>query len=426
MAKWMQALWGLFSAVFFFGAVSLPTSAASLADAVYDQWALDMAGFVEIRQGWRLQEDPDEQQTAISEARLQVQLEKDLDWGIFKFKGDLVGDGVEDALIGELRELYLDASPADSVDLRLGRQPLTWGTGDLLFINDLFPKDWKSFFIGRDDEYLKAPSDAVKISWFSSFGNLDIVYVPLFTGSNYIDGERLSYYNPLLGSIVGQNFIFDDHRPNRYFRDDEWALRYSRLLGSAEMAMYAYYGKWKTPEGLDPVAVRLTYPDLAAYGASLRGPLAGGIANAEVGYYDSLDDRAGSNPLIRNSELRLLVGFEREILRDLTGAVQYYLEWMADHNVYTQGLGGAPGKDEHRHVLTLRLTWLLLNQDLRLTFFGYYSPSDAHLRPKMRYQISDDWTAELGANIFIGRDEHTFFGQFENNTNAYAGLRWSF
>ncbi len=62
--------------------------------------------------------------------------------------------------------------------ITLGRQILTWGTGDLVFINDLFPKDWVSFFIGRDVEYLKAPSDALKVSAFSSWANLDLVYTP--------------------------------------------------------------------------------------------------------------------------------------------------------------------------------------------------------------------------------------------------------
>ncbi|MFW6031595.1 MAG: hypothetical protein ACOC9T_03300, partial [Myxococcota bacterium] len=32
------------------------------------------------------------------------------------------------------------------------------GTGDLVFLNDLFPKDWRSFLLGRDLDYLKAPS----------------------------------------------------------------------------------------------------------------------------------------------------------------------------------------------------------------------------------------------------------------------------
>ena len=46
------------------------------------------------------------------------------------------------------------------------------------------------------------------------------------------------------------------------------------------------------------------------------------IANAEFGYYDSRDDSNGSNPLIRNSEWRVLVGYEQEIAPELTGGVQ--------------------------------------------------------------------------------------------------------
>ena len=62
------------------------------------------------------------------------------------------------------REAWLSTQPLDFLDLKAGRQVVTWGTGDLLFINDLFPKDWQSFILGRDEEYLKAPSDTVKVA----------------------------------------------------------------------------------------------------------------------------------------------------------------------------------------------------------------------------------------------------------------------
>ena len=32
--------------------------------------------------------------------------------------------------------------------------------------NILFPKDWQSFFSGRDDEYLKAPSDSLRFTYY--------------------------------------------------------------------------------------------------------------------------------------------------------------------------------------------------------------------------------------------------------------------
>ena len=163
-------------------------------------------------------------------------------------------------------------------------------------------------------------------------------------------------------------------------------------------------------------------------GASARTLLGGGIGNVEIGYYDSRDDPDGNDPFTRNSEFRLLAGFERDLGKNLTAGFQYYLEGMLDYDAYEQNLMGGPKKDAYRHVLTLRLTKLLMNQNLRLSLFSYYSPSDndAYLRPKAHYKISDVWAVEVGGNIFLGADEHTFFGQFQNNTNAYGGLRWGF
>ena len=193
--------------------------ASPLQDRLYDDFAIELNGFVEVRQGWRLQEDPYEKKTSISEGRFQLDVGKDFDIEILKIKADLTGDLVEEEARGELREFNLAFSPLDIIDMKIGRQTLTWGTGDLLFINDLFPKDWKAFFIGRDDEYLKAPADAFKISAFTDFANLDLVYAPLFNGSEYIDGARLSYWNPVADRIAGNDFIFSDHARDSFFDD---------------------------------------------------------------------------------------------------------------------------------------------------------------------------------------------------------------
>jgi len=327
-----------------------------------------------------------------------------------------------------LREANISLSPLDFVDLKIGRQVLTWGTGDLLFINDLFPKDWESFFIGRDDEYLKVPSDAVKFSFFLDKVNLDVIYSPLFNSSVYIDGSRLSYWNPILGRTAGRDFIFSDDDRNRFYHDSEFALRAYKNVRGTEFALYGYYGYWSTPEGFNPSTVELFYPKLAVYGASARTSLLGGIGNLEMGYYDSRDDRDGDDPLVANSEIMFLAGFERELMRDFTGGVQYFLEWMKDHDNYEDGLGGAPGRDEYRHLLTVRLTRLLMNRNLTLSLFTFYSPSDedAYLRPKVHYKITDQCSAEIGGNIFLKSEAHTFFGQFYKNTNVYAGVRWGF
>jgi len=128
---------------------------------------LEVHGFYEIRSGYRTRKDKYQKDMSIMENRLQLDISSYTDWADLKFRGDLFGDLITEQADFDIREAYLSSSPFDFMDLKVGRQILTWGTGDLVFINDLFPKDWQSFFIGRDTEYLKAPSDAAKISLFS-------------------------------------------------------------------------------------------------------------------------------------------------------------------------------------------------------------------------------------------------------------------
>ncbi len=197
---------------------------------------------------------------------------------------------------------------------------------------------------------------------------------------------------------------------------------------------YRVYGElnggfWKSPAGMDAATGKATFPKLTVYGASVMGPLAGGIAKAEVGYYDSLDDRSGDDPFVRNGEFRLLLGYKREVGRELTLGVRYYLEFMMEHLDYEEILpAGMREKDEDRHVLTVRLTKLALRQALRLSVFAFYSPSDgdAYLRPRVHFTASDSWSVFGGADVFLGSDDHTFFGQFEKNSNVHLGLRRSF
>ena len=171
------------------------------------------------------------------------------------------------------------------------------------------------------------------------------------------------------------------------------------------------------------------FPRLSAFGASARGRAWKGIANIEVGYYDSRQDQSGKNPFVPNSQLRLLAGYEHEVAKDFTAGVQYYLEHMLDYGAYRRALPlGTLVAEEDRHLLTLRLTRLAMYQNLRLSLFTFYSPSDqdAYLRPNVRYRINDHWSVDAGANVFLGKEHHTFFGQFEDNTNIYLGMRYSF
>lgn len=398
----------------------------------------DLEGFADVRLGIRTSKDPDQADAVLRETRLQMSFQKDKEAAAYRVTADLIYDGVAENYKVDLdegtgwidiREASVLLQAASWADIKAGRQILTWGTGDLIFINDLFPKDWNSFFTGRDVEYLKAPSDAVKVSIFGSAANLDIVYTPAFDPDRFIDGRRISYYNSSQGAVVGRSTPVQVSRPDDIFEDDEIALRLYRNLGSWETALYGYEGFWKSPNGSDQTTGLFIFPRLTVLGASFRGPAAGGIGQAEIGFYNSRDDGDGSDPFIRNSEWRILVGFEKELLPELTGSFQYYLEQMSDHDAYLLALpSGSPAKDENRHVITLRLTRLLMNQNLTLSLFNFYSPSDedGYLRANSTYKVTDSWQVDGGGNLFYGKKDHTFFGQFRDASNVYAGLRYSF
>lgn len=396
-------------------------------------------GFFDARYGARTGTDAYERDTSLAEGRLQlelghqarafqVQLRADALYDdLAQDHGDIDLEGGETAL--DLREAWLSFSLSDTIDVKLGRQILTWGSGDLVFINDLFAKDWNSFFSGRDTEYLKAPSDALMLSYFPGNLALDLVYLPRFGADRYIDGSRFSLYNPLLGRISGRDAVLNAIRPNEAFDEDELALRFSGNRASVEWALYGYDGYWKSPAGFDASSGRPIFPALRVVGASVRAPLGKGLANAETGYYDSRDDGDGTNPFLPNSEWRALLGYERELARNLTLGLQAYLEHLADYQHYRASLPPtAPARDRDRVLLTTRLTRRLLKDDLTLSLFVFHSPTDkdGYARPAVSYKFTDSWLLTAGGNLFWGEREHTFFGQFEDNSNLYAGARWSF
>lgn len=402
---------------------------ASVIDRLYDSYGLELAGFSETRWGARLVNDTDEMDMSIGEGRLQLELNRDFEQFMVTFKGDLIGDAVVEEVNGDVRDFSVFFTPADNMDVKVGRMVSTWGTGDLVFINDMFPKDWQSFFIGRNDEYLKQASNIIKTSLFAGDYALDLVYTPLFEGSEYVSGERLSYYNPVVGEIVGRNRIMDDDKPERWFSDAEIAGRLSRRFGGVEAALYGYLGFWQEPEGMDPATGAATYPRLNVWGGSVRSPLLGGIGNLEIGYYDSIQDAGGSDPFIRPSEFRVLAGFERELAHELTGGIQYYLEKIEHYSTYKQSVESTMHvRDKYRQMLTLRLSKLLLDQNLIASLFAYYSPTDndGYARPKLSYKLNDDWLLDGGLNLFWGEHDYTFWGRFQNNTNMYIGIRYNF
>lgn len=363
-----------------------------------------------------------------AEERLQLKIEAAKEPVRLFIKTDVFYDHIDREADLELREGYADYT-AGKWDVRAGRQIITWGLGDLLFINDVFPKDYEAFFSGRPLEYLKKGVDGVKVGLYPEIASFELVVIPFFEPNNFPDPERFHMFDPLAG-IADRT----EREPATTFENTEVALRVYRDIAGFDASLYVYRGFLRQPSAFPnslsaPSSLMLVYPKLTVYGASAQGRALGGVVSLEAGYYDSRQDSKGDDPLLPNSQTRLLIGYQRQFWEDFTAHLQYYAEFMHDYSRYREALPpGFPRERRVRQLTTLRLTQLLLHQTLRLSYFMFYSPSDGDylLNPEVKYNFTDTIWAALGGIIFGGGERWSQFGQLDKNDNAYLQVRYEF
>ncbi|MDJ0917299.1 MAG: hypothetical protein QNJ05_06000 [Woeseiaceae bacterium] len=413
----------------------LPGLALARDDDLWDdEWedeeaGLPFAGFLEAGVGFRLQDDPlIDKDLTLGDLRARLEAEWTPGRSTVSLKADAWYDDIETGIEAEVRDLSVAFRAGDNVDVKIGRQVQTWGTGDLVFLNDLFPKDFVSFFSGRDDEYLKAPGNSIRLSRFGSAFNFDLVWSPVFDPDIYLDGNRFSFFSPVAGGNVAPSPPLSAVEPDEGIGNGEIALRVFRNIEGNEYAAYAYYGYFKQPTALT-ASFEPTFAPLAAFGASLRRPMGSGLFNAEVVYYSSRDDTDGTDPLLPNDQFRALAGYEWEALPNFTVGLQYYLEATLD---YDELEANSPNPsfepDQYRHLLTNRLTYRAARDRHTFSLFTFYSPSDSdyYLRPAYTYRHSDQWSLTAGGNLFGGDEPQTFFSQLSDATNIYLRVRFNY
>jgi len=372
--------------------------------------------------------NPDGRDSKLAEERGQLKLEADQGPLRLFVKTDLAWDHLDDKEALELREGTVDYT-ASNWDCKLGRQMVTWGLGDLVFINDVFPKDYEAFFAGRPLEYLKKGVDGVKFGLYPGFASFEVIAIPLFTANHFPDSKRFWLYDPL---PMVTNRQTDE--PGSSLDNTEVAVRAYRDIAGFDVSLYGYRGFYRQPAmQLDspttPTRLTLWYPELAVFGASMQGSALGGVVSLETGYYDSRDDQTGDDPMIPNSQARFLVGYQRQFWEDFTVGLQYYGERMLNYGEYTSTLPpGMPAEDRLHDMVSVRLTQLLRHQTVKLSLFTFWglSSADYLVNPEIKYNFTDQVWAALGANLFGGGEPWTQFGQLDRNDSIYLQTRYEF
>jgi len=389
---------------------------------------ISWGGFAQSHVAWRTNQGTCPSGTACefpaAEVRGQLKAEGKNSSGNAAFAGrfDLVRDLVLDETSLETRELFGDLI-SEKAMARLGRQVITWGVGDLLFINDTFPRDWVAMFTGQPMQYLKLGSDAIKLNAFPAPVNLELV-IAGFRPDNMPTSQRFVLADPLPAGLPRRT-----DEPGNSPSELELSGRVSGYLDNWELAGYASRTHYHSPAARVTVSdIVFFYPRLNTVGASLTGPVGKGVLSLEAGYYDSTQDRDGRDPSFENSQFRGLIGYSRQLWEDATLGLQLYGEWMRDYAAYRESLpAGFPAKDQVRKVATVRLTQFFAHQTVTFNLFAFLglSEEDRYVIPSLRYAFSDNLWAEIGANLFGGKHSGTF-GAMQDNSNIYLTVRYAF
>ncbi len=362
----------------------------------------------------------------LGEERVRLGITGESEEGTFGMvsKADFVSDHVAGEASVDLRELYVEYL-ADDFELRAGRQMLTWGVADRLFINDVFPKDWSAFFSGQPLEYMKIGSDMAKLFVFGSGWDMELAAIPVAQFDVTPGTDRFVVYSPI--PLITE--------PRKRAANSELAMRFHTKVGeSTDLALYAFKGFWHQPDK-GVAGNSIIYPRLNNYGFTLQDTVMGGVLSFEAGFYQSVDDRDGTDPFIANSQYRYLIGYEHELMTDVTLALQWYGEVMQNHSAYqaaaqpafVAGMGPKP-LPKHRKIMTANLRALWMNQTLTtsLFFMGVGDGGGRMANPDVHYAINDTMSINAGAHVFWGGPDTWMLGTMKNDDNVYMNVKWTF
>lgn len=328
----------------------------------------------------------------------------------------------------DVREAYARTA-FRSFDVKAGRQIIVWGRADKVNPTDTWStRDFTLLAPNDDDQHLGVAS--VQVSWSAGAFRATGLWQPEW---RYPGLPR----PPLPVGVSLRNL--PPSAPARQFgmkidhsgAGPDWSLSYSHAIDrTPDLALL--------PCGPPEMALGFAYRAVDTVGADAAVPVGKVGLRGEVAYART-QDRGGTDPLIKNSNVLLVLGGERTWAGVLNANVQY---------LYRRTLGfSAPSfiADDNRRLLaeqvdllsnqlapdmhgaSLRINCKLWNETLETEVAGvvWFKKGDTAIRPKLTYAFNDRVKGIVGGEIYRGPND-SFFGRLNQTSAAYTELQLGF
>ncbi len=330
-----------------------------------------------------------------------------------------------------MREAYLDLY-FKNMDVRIGKQQIIWGKAEGVFITDVVsPKDLREFLLPDFDE-IRTGITAVKANYYLGNSTLEAVWSPVFTPTQM--PEAGSIWAPDMSFALPPVFEYSQAQIKPSLENSELFLRFSNMGSKLDFELVGGTFFYDDPSlSITPIIdtasmkpngllVVPTYQRVGMAGGSMSLPLGAWILRAEGAYYSgrNFQTTSGGFPdaLIQRDNLHYMAGLDYT-LAGVKLSAQFIQEYILD---YDQGIQN----EEFENTMTFLAKKDFLREKLWVELFGYVglNSSDALVRPKLTYSITDGFDIQAGANLFFGNEGR--FGQYDKNDMVYFKFKYSF
>lgn len=363
-----------------------------------------------------------------------------------------------------MRELYFDYFSSD-LDIRLGKQIVTWGTTDLQILDRINPVDYREFILPAWNE-IKIPLWMTKIEYSPTLnGTLQFLMIPDQATDFYpVPGApfSLGIANMAQEDInklneMGYHVNMRDYRQGQNIKNSKFGLRWRDVIKNFEYTLNYLYG-WDSEKvttvdtstmvfppsqpapALPPTGstfnIDTKYKRLNMFGSSfshsfISGRLAGLVLKGEVSFFkDKLYpyDAEGKTKYKEINECDYAIGLEKYVVKNWLVSFQFFQYILSKKDVDGQKFllpsGGTRGQVQT--MCSLKIMTDFRNERIKPEFLVIYDDdNDWRFSPKVNFEATEKLNINFGMHLFAG-DKDTFWGQFRDMNEVYTEIKWSF
>jgi hypothetical protein len=399
---------------------ALLSAVFALSAHAQDELSLQLNGFVDTYHALQLSSP-----YKIMSSRTRLRLEMRANYGEASLFSsvNLAYNGIIDEQTGAfLREAYLDYA-GKYLEVKAGRQIITWGVADGLRITDLIsPMDYTEF-MANDYDDIRVPVNAINLKYPGESFSAELVFVPVPEYFVMPSGEDNPWTMPLL-----PNASMDlSGTPEKRIKNSEVGTRLRFFLENLDFSLTALRTFNKSPVTIteyDPkagsVLIKGLYKPMYVLGGDFSIPVGEFVVRGEMaGYFGEPIALNDSRRYRLRKTFNALLGLDWYAGDNWTFMVQYMHKVIMD---YRRELG----MEQNTSMVTARVSKELLNNTLKLSVYGMYDIDNVsfYIRPAADYLLNDQITVSLGSDILGGR--RGTFKTYNKNTQIWVKGKYFF